>query len=286
MCSVVVAIAVLAAAGCGRASRQVAAPTITVVASIEPLAQMVTAIGGPTVSVVDLARPGVDPRTAPLSTPQAAQVRRAAVVVEVGGGFQPAVEAAASGAGRVVTVSSKLGRSITDAWLDPVAMQRQAKAVAGAMEAANPPAAGRYANGERDFADQLSSMAINYEGRLGTCARQDIAAPDAALAGVAAQYRLRLHEVGAMTSPDPAQVSRAAAAVAATGITTLFREPWIPAGTVDAVGAATGDRVKTFDTLEAPPAGGWPKGSTYLTLLEANLGTLSAALGCSSDTSS
>lgn len=276
--------AVLVASGCGGGGH-VDAPTISVVTTIAPLAQMVAAIGGSTVSVLDLARPGLDPRTAPLSAADTAQIHRAALVVDVGGGFQPAVEAAGT-TGRVVTLSSTLGPPTDDPWLDPVAMQREAKVVAGALAAANPRAAGRYANGERDYFEQLASVAIDYQSGLVDCARKVIAAPDRALGGVAAQYRLRLVQVGAITPPDPAQVGRAAAAVNAAGVRTVFREPWVPAATVDAVAAATGAQVRTFDTLEAPPAGGWPKGATYITLLETNLAALTSALTCSTNNES
>lgn len=263
---------------------QAHAPVISVVTTIYPLAQAVSAIGGATVSVVDLATPGVDPRTQTLTAAQEGQVRRAAVVFDVGDGFQPSIEQAVTAARSVVPLAPRFGPATDGSWLDPVVMGRVAPVVAQALTAANPGAASRYRNSERDFAAELASTAIDYQGGLGDCAKKDVAAPDATLSDLASQYRLSLHPLGTSPTPTAAEVTKAAAAIASTGITTAFSEPWVPDATVRTAAGQSGAKVRAFDTLEAPPAGGWPHGSTYLTLLATNLGTLTSALVCQTNT--
>jgi zinc transport system substrate-binding protein len=259
---------------------RVRAPVISVVTTIYPLAQAVAAIGGSTVSVVDLAAPGVDPRTQTLTAAQAAQLRQAAVVFEVGGGFQPAEEQAAAAAPSVVALAPRFGPAGDGAWLDPVVMGRVAPVIAHALTAANPAAASEYRNGAQDFSALLGSTAIDYQGGLGDCAKKDVAAPDGTLGAVASEYHLSLHQLGTSPAPTPAQATAAAATVSSAGITTVFSEPWVSDATVRAAAEASGAKVRELDTLEAPPAGGWPKGSTYFSLLATNLGTLSSALVC------
>lgn len=260
------------------------APVISVVTTIYPLAQAVSAIGGATVSVVDLATPGVDPRTQTLTATQADQVRGAAVVFDVGGGFQPSVEQAVGTARSVVALAPRLGPAADDAWLDPVLMARSAPVIAQALAAANPAAAGRYSNGEQDFSAQLASTGIDYQSGLGDCAKKDVAAPDGALSALASQYHLTLHQLGASPSPSAGDATRAATTLASAGITTVFSEPWVSAATVKAAAAQSRAKVRLFDTLEAAPAGGWPRGSTYLSLLATNLGALTSALVCQTST--
>ena len=66
----------------------------------------------------------------------------------------------------------------------------------------------------------------------------------------------------------------------AAGITTLFSEPFVPSGTIQAVAAAAHVKVRVLDPLAGPPSGGWPHRVDYLQLMEANLGALNSALGC------
>lgn len=271
----------LAVGGCRTAPAH--APTISVVTTIYPLAQAVSAIGGSTVAVTDLATAGVDPATMPLTAAQAERIRRAAVVVEVGGGFQPAVEAAATGSTRLVSLAPRFGDG---SWLAPATMENILPIISAALMAANPKAASSYRNGERDFYEQVSSASNDYQAALSACPRNQIAAPDAALDTMASDYRLRLHQLGTSASPSPAQVTDGAATISSSETTTVFSEPWVPAETIDAVAARTGAKVRVFDTLEAPPAGGWPPHNSYIIGVENNLHTLASALGCPDSTGS
>lgn len=267
---------------CG--GNQVHAPVISVVTSIYPLAQAVSAIGGATVSVVDLAMPGVDPRTQTLTAAQAGQIQRAAVVFDVGAGFQPSVEQAIGPAPSVVALAPRFGPAAAGAWLDPVLMGRVAPVIAKALAAANPAAASEYSTGEQDFSEQMASSGIDYQSDLGDCAKHDVAAPDGTLSALASQYRLTLHPLGTSPSPTDEESTTAATTVASAGITTVFSEPWVPNATVRAAAKQTGAKVRALDTLEAPPKGGWPRGSTYLSLLATNLAALTSALVCQTNT--
>jgi ABC-type Zn uptake system ZnuABC Zn-binding protein ZnuA len=269
------------AAGCGGGSRAPAsAPAIAVVTGLYPLAQAIAQIGGSKVAVVDVVPAGSDPRTYQLAAAQVSAVGAAAVVVEIGGGFQPSLEAAAIRAPRVVNLQSTLGSAATYVWLDPDLMRQAVSAIAAAMEAANPPAAGQYRDGAQAFSEAVASTGIDYQSTLSACPRRSFVTADDAFAGLARRYGLTDQVVGAAAAPDPASVAAAAARVKAAGLTTVFSEPFVPSGTVEAVAAAAHAKVRVLDPLSGAPPDGWPKQADYLRLMEANLGALNGALGC------
>jgi zinc transport system substrate-binding protein len=276
----VVGLTVLAAGCGGGTGTSATAPSIEVVTGLFPLAQAVEQIGGSKVTVVDVVPAGSDPRSYQLTASQVAAVGRAAVVLEAGRAFQPSLAAAAATAPRVVDLETALGTSDPYVWLDPDDMQRAVSSIAAAMEAANPPAAGQYRSGARAFSDEVASTGIDYESTLSTCPRRLIVTPNGAFADLARLYGLTDQVVGTAATPDAAAVAAAAGGIQAAGLSTVFSEPFVPTGTIAAVAAAAHVKVRVLDPLTGPPPAGWPRQADYVRLMEANLGTLNAALGC------
>jgi zinc transport system substrate-binding protein len=253
---------------------------LSVATGLYPLAQAIEQIGQDKVSVTDVVPAGSDPTTFSLGPAQADQVRRAGLVVEIGGGFQPALEQAALGAPDVLQLRARLGTASPYVWLDPNTMQKAVDLMAAAMEAADPPAAGLFRQGAQAFDASVQSTGIDYESTLSACPRAIIFTADSAFAPMAGDYGLRDVAVGSSAAPSSMAVRDAANSVRAIGATTVFSEPWQPAGTVQAVAAAAGVKVRLLDTLEGPPPAGWPRQADYIKLMESNLGALSSALGC------
>jgi ABC-type Zn uptake system ZnuABC Zn-binding protein ZnuA len=277
----VLALVSIMAAGCSQsAPADASAPVLTVATGLYPLAQAIEQIGQGKVSVTDVVAAGSDPTTFSLGPAQAAQVRRAGLVVEIGGGFQPSFEQAAVGAPDVLDLQMKLGTASPDVWLDPNTMQKAVTLMAGAMEAADPAAAGLFRQGAQAFQASVESTGIDYESTLSACPRATIFTADTAFAPMAGDYGLRDVAVGSSATPSLAAVRDAARSIQAVGATTVFSEPWQPAATVDAVAAAAHVKTRLLDTLEGPPPGGWPPQADYIKLMESNLGALSSALGC------
>jgi zinc transport system substrate-binding protein len=275
------ALVAIVAAGCSQsAPADASAPVLSVATGLYPLAQAVEQIGQNKVSVTDVVPAGSDPTTYRLSPAQAAQVRRAGLVVEIGGGFQPSLEQAAIGAPDVLSLRTKPGTAGAYVWLDPNTMQKAVTTVASAMEAADPAAAGLFRQGAEAFDASVQSTGIDYESTLSVCPRATIFTADTAFAPLAGDYGLRDVAIGSSAAPSPTAVRDAANSMQAAGATTVFSEPWQPAGTVDAVAAAAHVKVRLLDTLEGPPPGGWPPEADYIKLMESNLGALSSALGC------
>ena len=272
---------VLAVAGCGTAGAPSSAPVISVVTGNWALAQIASEVGGSHATVVDVVPAGANPRTAPLTTASAATVRAAAVVVIVGGGYQPTLEQAATSASHVVALDPAYGAAADGPWLVPGAMSKLAAALAAAMTAANPEARATYSNGVDDGTAEMGSLSADFQSSLSDCARKVIVTPDSQWAAMSSRFGLVDRSIGALSTPDAAQVRAAAVAVRAARATTLFSEPWVPDATILAAASSTGTKIKTLDTLAGTPAGGWPKGATYTRLMENDLAMLTSALQCS-----
>ncbi|MCU4184376.1 metal ABC transporter substrate-binding protein [Acidiferrimicrobium sp. IK] len=270
------------AAGCGGGGAPSSAPVVTVVTANSALAQVAAEVGGSHATVVDVVPAGANPRTAALDPAAARQLRQAAVVVMVGGGYQPALEAAAAGAAHLVTLAPTYAPAADGPWLDPELIAKLAPALADALSAANPAARATYANGANDVVAEMSSLSADFQNSLSDCTRRVIVTPDSEWSAMSRRYGITDRAVGASASPDPAAVAAAAAAVRAAGVKTVFSQPWVPDGTVTAAAAATDTKVKVLDTLDGVPAGGWPKGATYTRLMENDLSVITAALQCAS----
>jgi ABC-type Zn uptake system ZnuABC Zn-binding protein ZnuA len=195
------------------------------------------------------------------------------LVVEVGGGFQPAFEEAARQASRVVETSETVPGPDPFVWLDPTSMESAVDSIAAAMAAADPPAAQLFKSDAGAYNQLVGSDGIDYQSTLATCPKTTIVTADGAFSVMAKDYYL--HDIIVGDRPAAAIVSQLDQA----GVSTVFAETWTDNSLIGQVASEAHAKVVTLDTLTGSPPGGWPK-SSYIELLEANLGLLSSALNC------
>ena len=86
--------------------------------------------------------------------------------------------------------------------------------------------------------------------------------------------------MGTAPIPEAAALAAAVERVSTAGLTTVFSEPFADNGTINALAIAAHLKVRVLDPLTGSPPEGWASQANYLTLMEANLGTLNNALGC------
>ena len=140
--------------------RQARPAPIDVVVSVYPLAQLTSYVGGTAVHVVDLAPPGTQPQGLSLNAAQREEIERAAVVIDVGDGYQPDVESTASSARRHLSVLPEVSKQAKpyEFWLDPYLMADAATAIAEALAAAEPAERTVFEDGSRNFGAVASSI--------------------------------------------------------------------------------------------------------------------------------
>jgi zinc transport system substrate-binding protein len=271
-------VAPLAAAGCSASAAPPPAPLINVVATNYPLAQLVTQLGGNRVRVTDLAAGAPDDRTVAPTPAQVAQLQKAALVVEIGGGYQPAVEKAAGAGPRVVPLRSPAGGD-PQFWLDPALMARAVAPVERALTRLDPAGRRVYANGAQAFRALLSTLSIDYQETLSDCQARVFVAPDRAFAPVmtAAAIGLLVLRPGA----SPAALATATATVRNDALPTIFSEPPLNDPAIAAVARRAPARVRPLDTMDGPLLPRQPGQDTYYSRMGTDLGWLASGLQCS-----
>lgn len=265
-----------AASGCGGA-----ASGTTVVASLYPLAYAAQQVAGSEVRVDDLTPPGAEPHDLELTARDVGRLQKAALVVYVGHGFQPAVEDALDGrSGPSLDVLEEArplrsGRGVDPhVWLDPLRFAAVTRAIA--RELGDPAAAG-------PFVTRLEALDRDYRRGLMRCARRTLVTSHAAFGYLAARYGLRqvpLLGLAPETEPTPRALARLVGTVRRSGATTVLTEPLAPPALAETVARETGAAVAVLDPLEGLTSSELDAGADYFDVMRENLAVLRKALRC------
>ena len=265
-----------AASGCG-----VAASGTTVVASLYPLAYAAEQVAGSGVRVDDLTPPGAEPHDLELTARDVGRLQKAALVLYVGDGFQPAVEDALDGRNGPSLDVLEVARPLRSGrgpdphvWLDPLRFAAVVRAVA--RELGDPRAAG-------PFVTRLEALDRDYRRGLSDCARRTVVTSHAAFGYLAARYGLRqvpLLGLAPETEPTPRELARLVGTVRRSGASTVFTEPLAPPALADTVARETGAAVAVLDPLEGLTSSQREAGNDYFDVMRENLAVLRKALRC------
>ena len=256
------------------------APVLSIATGLWPLAQAARQIGGNKAAVVDFVPPATDPLHFQPNPSEARILTGSGLVLEVGGGFQPAVEAAAAAAPAVTRVASGIGATDPYVWLDPTTMGQVVTVIERAMAAADPAAASLFQRNASDLRNEIQSLGIDYSSTLSACPGTALVTPDDAFSAMAATYGLTDHVIG--PHPSSSDIALEKAEIQGGRATGVLTEPWVDNAGVEQVAAAAGARTHAVDTLATTPT--TPAGTgqdPYFASMEQLLGQLTKALGCS-----
>jgi zinc transport system substrate-binding protein len=254
---------------------------LEVVVSAYPLAVLVNYVGGKAVKVVDLARPGVAPQDLSLRPDQVDLVRSAPLVVDVGDGYQPQVEAAAGSARRHLSLLPAVSATAPPYgfWLDPALMGKAAALVAGALSAADAGRKAQFQNGSLDFQSVVGSIESDLESTFSDCTRHVFVTSDDALGPFAARYDLT--DVAVSVTG----VEKAAALVRKNSLPDVFSEVGVASQAVQKVAQVAGAGVKSLDPMEVAPSLHGPAPLSYFAVMEEDLTALEGPLACDTSNS-
>ena len=230
-------------------------PTVEVVTSAYALAQLTSYIGGKAVHVVNLAPPRPRRRASP-SPPQVGPLsggRRSSI--DVGDGYQPQVEAAATAAHRHLSVLPPVSKQAQpfEFWLNPYLMAKAAALIAKALAAVDPADRKEFANGSRNFQSVAVSIESDFVNTFTDCTRNQFVTSDGAFQRLAASFGLV--DVALSTTG----VRKTTAFVRQYSLPTVFSEIGVPSGPLQEVAKSAGASVASLNPLElTPPPGGRP----------------------------
>ena len=272
-------VAVLGTAGCGAGSGAGERPTV--IAAFYPLAFAAERIGAQRFDVVNLTPPGAEPHDIELTARDVDRVRSAAVVLYLGGGFQPALEDALQDAsGRRVDVLQGVSLLRSDGevdphvWLDPVRFAAIVRRIGRVLRA---PARAR------SLVRALRRLDRDFQRTLSRCARRELVTSHAAFGYLADRYGLRQVAITGRSpeaEPTPRAVEHVVDEVRRTQATTIFVEPLVSARLAETVARETGAATAVLDPLEGLDEGALADGADYLSVMRHNLAALRAGLGC------
>jgi zinc transport system substrate-binding protein len=297
--AIVAIVLVCAAVACGDSSGSAADGKVRVVAAFYPLAEAARQVGGTDVHVDNLTPLGAEPHDLELTPKSVDQILDADVVVEMGHGFQPAVEQAATQrSGTTVVMLDELPIGAGDehveegdehgldphVWLDPTLMARIVDAVRGALVQADPVHADDYTTRARTYTTELARLDDEYRAGLRECRVRDFVTSHEAFAYLAKRYGLRQLGVAGVSpeqEPSPDRIAKLADLARREHVRVIFTEDFVSARIAETVAReAGGVRTEVLSPLEGLTEDQQHAGDDYLSVMESNLRKLRSALDC------
>jgi len=238
-------------------------------------------IGGPGLRVDNLTTPGAEPHELELNASRIKQIQQAGLVVYLGGGFQPAVQAAAGKApARAVDLLPAHTSRAPDPhmWLDPEAMRQAGAVFERRLEAVDQSHATNYRERWAIFDSRLAALGAEFRAGLRQCLRRDIFTSHQAFGRLAARYGLRQIGIAGRSpedEPTPGRLARLTRIASRSGATTIFVEKLGSSKLSETAAAEIGARTAELDPVEGAPDKG-----DYMSAMRSNLDALRLALGC------
>ena len=262
----------------------------SVVVAFYPLAWLAEQLGGSSVRVTNLTPAGSEPHELELAPDDLAAIRDADVVLYVGRGFQPAVEAALAGT-RAVKVdvldapgldllSPRAGRAGTDerldvdphVWLDPSRFAAVARFVAPRLDADARPVEGT-----------LDRLDATFRSELTGCRRHEFVTTHAAFGYLADAYGLDqvpITGVSPEAEPLPRDLERVVRQARSTHAGTIFFEPLVSSKLARQVAHEANASAAVLDPIEGITPRRLADGVDYIHVQRANARALHDALDC------
>lgn len=264
----------LASAACGGDEAGQTGTRFSVVAGFYPLAFAAESVAGSRAEVTNLTPAGAEPHDLELSARDVREIRDADVVILLGGGFQPALEDAASQAPGTVVDVLPSGERDPHVWLDPLRYAEVARRIASAL--------GR-PRASDGFGRKLGRLHRQLRTGLAHCERRTIVTGHAAFGHLARRYRLRQISVSGLSpgaDPAPRDLERAVEAVRDAGATRVFTEPLLSPRAAETVAREAGAETAELDPLEGLDQEALARGADYFSVMRENLESLRQGLGC------
>jgi zinc transport system substrate-binding protein len=249
---------------------------VAVVTSAYALAQLTSYIGGKAVHVVDLAPAAAQPQDLALTASGRAAIGRAALVIDVGDGYQRQVESAARSARRHLSLLPAVSKQAQpfEFWLNPYLMAKAAVLIAKELTVVDPAGRTEFADGSRNFQSVAVSIESDFVNTFTDCTRNQFVTSDGAFQRLAASFGLV--DVAVNTTG----IKKTTAFVRQYSLPTVFSEVGVPSGQVQEVARSAGASIASLNPLELAPSLDGPAPLSYFAVMEYDLTALEGPLAC------
>lgn len=264
---------------------------VKVVAAFYPLAWATAAVGGSGVRITDLTPAGAEPHDLEITTDQRNAIQDADLVVEMGDGFQPGVEAAAGDrSGATLEVLRSIGVNQDEAkhdphvWLDPVLMGRIVDSVAKSLTRADPARRDVFARRAKTTHRRLDALNATYKTGLASCARTLLVTSHEAFGWMSKRYGLQQQGIAGIdpvAEPGAQRLGELADLARRKGVTTVFTEALVSPKVAQTVAREAGGlKTEVLSPLESLTESERARGGDYLSVMRTNLAKIRTALAC------
>ena len=282
--------------GCGGGAERTgpaAARPLEVVAAFYPLAWAATVVGGDAVEVSDLTPAGAEPHELELRPSQVVRIIDADLVIVMGAGFQPSVEAVVAerqGATLSVFDALDVGRdpergADPHVWLDVEQMGAIVDAISRALGDAAPDRRATFDHNADVVGAALNTLDREYAAALSSCAHRELITSHDAFGWLADRYGLITVPIAGVSpdaEPSAERLAELTALVAEYDATTIFAEVIVSPAIAETLASEVGGvSVAILDPIEGRSDTEIDAGHDYVDLMRANLAVLRDGLGCS-----
>jgi zinc transport system substrate-binding protein len=149
---------------------------------------------------------------------------------------------------------------------------------------ADPQGRARFARNAARVIGELDALDARYRQGLAHCQRNVIVTAHEAFGHLADRYGLRQEGVAGLSpdaEPDARRISQLTDLVKRDGVTTVFTEELVSPRIASTLAREAGVRTDTLNPLEGLTDREVRRGDDYVSVMDANLGKLRRALGCS-----
>ena len=275
---VLVSLTLIAASCGGDTDTRAGEPLIA--ASFYPLAWIAEEISGGAIEVVDLTPAGVEPHDLELSPSQVGMIGEVDLVLYVGGGFQPGLEAVIEPAGAppLDVLEGEGEARDPHVWLDPIRLSEIVERTALAMSEAFPEHSDELLQRAGALGNRLLELDRDLKDGLADCDRHEIVTSHSAFGYLAARYGLEQIAISGFSpeaEPSPGRIAEVIDLARAHGVTTIFFETLVSPDIAETIAGEIGVETAVLEPLETEPDEG-----DYLDAMARNLEALRRALGC------
>jgi zinc transport system substrate-binding protein len=140
-----------------------------------------------------------------------------------------------------------------------------------------------YARNARALRSELAALDVRYRDGLATCERNLIVTAHEAFGHLARRYGLREEGVAGLSpdeEPDPKRIAELADLARREHVTVVFTEALVSPRIADTLAREAGVRTDVLNPLEGLTDRERRAGANYVTVMDANLRKLRAALDC------
>ena len=255
---------------------------VSVVVSINPLADMVGRVGGERVEVLQLVPPGASPHTYEPTPSQVVRLAHARLLVLVGLGLEFWAEDMVDAVDNPHLVIADTSTAVEPIdsnhhiWLDPLNAIAQVENIRDALQHIDPEGGAHYQENAARFITELRALDQEIEKEIGDWSQHSFVAFHPAWAYFAKRYGLVQAAAVEETpghEPSTHEMAHVIETVREIGARAIFAESQLPPEVAEAIARESGVRVLLLD-----PIGGTEAPDDYLGLIRYNVQTMAKAM--------